>query len=47
MTTAVMEAIEQIAPGADLGSTLSTTLMQTTHPESSAALDSQVLAQGK
>ena len=47
MSTAIMETIELIAPGADVGSTLFTTLMQTTHPESSASLDSLVLAQGK
>ena len=42
MSTAIMETIELIAPGANLGSTLLTTLMQTTHPESSATLDSQL-----
>ena len=47
MSTAIMEAVEQFAPGANLGSTLLATLMQTTHPETSANLDSYVLAQGK
>ena len=46
-TALLMEAIEQIAPEANLGSTILSTLMQTVHPETSAHLDSQVLAQGK
>ena len=47
MITAIVEAVEKIAPGVDLNKLLLDSLMQTTNPETSATLDSLVLAQGK